>query len=139
MYDHVQLNGHELSYYNDQKIWCTGHSQTMINAYDFIHSDVPEIDPLGFKENTVNMLLILSQSGDEYYHEHFPELTFYRNGPYSIDTVKKGISKGAGVKRLQKELQLEKFLLLDLAMVRMILPCWKLATTKSLWATPMTD
>ena len=22
MYDHVQLNGHELSYYNDQKIWC---------------------------------------------------------------------------------------------------------------------
>ncbi|MCE3183125.1 Cof-type HAD-IIB family hydrolase [Enterococcus faecium] len=108
MYDHVQLNGHELSYYNDQKIWCTGHSQTMINAYDFIHSDVPEIDPLGFKENTVNMLLILSQSGDEYYHEHFPELTFYRNGPYSIDTVKKGISKGAGVKRLQKELQLEK-------------------------------
>ncbi|HGF7863356.1 TPA: HAD-IIB family hydrolase, partial [Enterococcus faecium] len=59
MYDHVQLNGHELSYYNDQKIWCTGHSQTMINAYDFIHSDVPEIDPLGFKENTVNMLLIL--------------------------------------------------------------------------------
>ena len=94
MYDHVQLNGHELSYYNDQKIWCTGHSQTMINAYDFIHSDVPEIDPLGFKENTVNMLLILSQSGDEYYHEHFPELTFYRNGPYSIDTVKKGISKG---------------------------------------------
>ena len=49
MYDHVQLNGHELSYYNDQKIWCTGHSQTMINAYDFIHSDVPEIDPLGFK------------------------------------------------------------------------------------------
>ena len=44
MYDHVQLNGHELSYYNDQKIWCTGHSQTMIDAYDFIHSDVPEID-----------------------------------------------------------------------------------------------
>ncbi|BDP74034.1 hypothetical protein EfmAA96_18190 [Enterococcus faecium] len=46
---------------------------TSINAYDFIHSDVPEIDPLGFKENTVNMLLILSQSGDEYYHEHFPD------------------------------------------------------------------
>ncbi|BDP90863.1 hypothetical protein EfmGK923_10360 [Enterococcus faecium] len=69
MLDYVQLNGHELSYYNDQKIWCTGHSQTMINAYDFIHSDVPEIDPLGFKENTVNMLLILSQSGDEYYHD----------------------------------------------------------------------
>ena len=107
MYDHVQIQGHELSYYNPDKIWCTGHNDVMKSAYDYIHSDVPMIDPFGFKNEPVNMLLILSEDGDEYYHEQFPELTFYRNGPYSIDTVKKGISKGAGVKRLKEKLGLE--------------------------------
>lgn len=106
MYEHVRSQGHELSYYNHENIWCTGHNQIMIDAYNFIHSEVPPIEPFAFRENKINMLLILSQSGDEYYHEQFPELTFYRNGPYSIDTVKKGISKGAGVKRLKDELGL---------------------------------
>ena len=48
------------------------------------------------------MMLVLSQHGDddEYYYERFPELTFYRNGPFSIDIVRKGVSKGSGVKNL---------------------------------------
>ncbi|MGM9902650.1 HAD superfamily hydrolase [Enterococcus sp. 10A9_DIV0425] len=107
MHDHVQRQGHQLSYYNRENIWCTDHSQTMIKAYDYIHSDVPPINPYAFQDHPINMLLILSESGDEYYHENFPEFTFYRNGPYSIDTVKKGISKGAGVQRLKENLQLE--------------------------------
>lgn len=107
MYEHVKNQGHELSYYNPENIWCTGHSETMVAAYDYIHSEVPEINPLAFQTNPINMLLILSQSGDDYYHEIFPDFTFYRNGPYSIDTVKKGISKGFGVQRLKKELNLE--------------------------------
>ena len=106
MLDHVTSQGHQLSFYNHQNIWCTSHDQTMIEAYDFIHSTVPEINPYAFLDHPINMLLILSKSGDEYYHEHFPELTFYRNGPYSIDTVKKGISKGVGVKRLKQEMDL---------------------------------
>ena len=106
MLEHVQIQGHQLSFYNHQHIWCTAHTQTMIDAYNFIHSNVPEINPQAYLDHPINMLLILSQSGDEYYHEQFPDLTFYRNGPYSIDTVKKGISKGAGVKRLKQELNL---------------------------------
>ncbi|MBA5270163.1 Cof-type HAD-IIB family hydrolase [Enterococcus hirae] len=106
MLEHVHIQGHQLSFYNHQHIWCTAHTQTMIDAYNFIHSNVPEINPQAYLDHPINMLLILSQSGDEYYHEQFPDLTFYRNGPYSIDTVKKGISKGAGVKRLKQELNL---------------------------------
>lgn len=106
MVEHVKHQGHQLSFYNHQHIWCTAHTQTMIDAYKYIHSDVPEINPQAFLNHPINMLLILSESGDEYYHERFPDLTFYRNGPYSIDTVKKGISKGAGVNRLKQEMNL---------------------------------
>ncbi|MEY8446448.1 Cof-type HAD-IIB family hydrolase [Enterococcus ratti] len=106
MLDHVNLQGHQLAFYNHQHIWCTAHTQTMIDAYNYVHSEVPEINSQAFLDHPINMMLILSESGDAYYHEHFPDLTFYRNGPYSIDTVKKGISKGIGVKRLKQELNL---------------------------------
>ncbi len=46
--DHVTSQGHQLSFYNHQSVWCTGHDQTMIEAYDFIHSTVPEINPYAF-------------------------------------------------------------------------------------------
>lgn len=106
MYEHVKSLGHEISYYNDQQIWCSGHSETLANAYAFIHSGVPVIDHSDLKDKSVNMMLVLSEDGDEHYLTHFPEMTFYRNGPYSIDTVRKGVSKGTGVKNLFKALDL---------------------------------
>ncbi|EOL44239.1 Cof-type HAD-IIB family hydrolase [Enterococcus caccae] len=106
MYEHVKKLGHELSYYNDQQIWCSGHNEIVTNAYAFIHSKAPIIDRSSVEDKTVNMMLVLSEDGDEHYLEHFPEMTFYRNGPYSIDTVRKGVSKGTGVKNLFKTLDL---------------------------------
>ena len=66
MLEHVQIQGHQLSFYNHQHIWCTAHTQTMIDAYNFIHSNVPEINPQAYLDHPINMLLILSQSGDDY-------------------------------------------------------------------------
>lgn len=34
MLEHVQIQGHQLSFYNHQHIWCTAHTQTMIDAYN---------------------------------------------------------------------------------------------------------
>lgn len=106
MYEQVKSLGHEISFYNDQQIWCSGHSDILRNAYAFIHSDVPVIDRSNLTEKTVNMMLVLSEDGDEHYLKQFPEMTFYRNGPYSIDTVRKGVSKGSGVQNLFKTLGL---------------------------------
>lgn len=71
----------------------------MKQAYDYIHSAVPEIDPTGYENDAVNMMLVLSQHGDddEYYYERFPELTLSQ-WSFSIDIVRKGVSKGSGVK-----------------------------------------
>ena len=59
-------------------VFFTGHTGTVKQAYDYIHSAVPEIDPTGYENDAVNMMLVLSQHGDddEYYYERFPELTF---------------------------------------------------------------
>ncbi|WP_348920030.1 Cof-type HAD-IIB family hydrolase [Enterococcus rotai] len=106
MYEQVKSLGHELSFYNDQQIWCSGHNDIVTNAYAFIHSQPPVIDHSTLKDKTVNMMLVLSEDGDEHYLKNFPEMTFYRNGPYSIDTVRKGVSKGTGVQNLFKTLDL---------------------------------
>ncbi|MDA9470436.1 Cof-type HAD-IIB family hydrolase [Enterococcus sp. 5H] len=106
MSEHAKRLGHEISYYNDQQIWCSGHSEILANAYAYIHSDLPVIDQSDLRDKTVNMMLVLSEDGDAHYLEHFPEMTFYRNGPFSIDTVRKGVSKGSGVQNLFKSLDL---------------------------------
>lgn len=100
--------GDQVSYYNEAQIWSSGCNDEMTAAYQFIHSETPPIDPDAYKERPVNMLLVLGKGNDEFYQERFPELQFYRNSPYSIDTVKKPTSKGTAVGILKEKLQLEK-------------------------------
>ena len=108
MLEFVKLQGHELSFYNDQKIWCSGINQTTIDCYNLIHSSPPSTDMDLLEKEPVNMMLVVSKEGDELYLEHFPEFTFYRNGPYSIDVVRKNVSKGSGVAILLEALGMEK-------------------------------
>ncbi len=107
MYEAAKENGDELCYYNERGYRATGYTEEMIGAYNYVRSPLPEIDPLYFEQDRVNMLLVLGVGNDDYYHQRFPELTFYRNTPFSIDVVKKGTSKGTGVKRLIEILGLE--------------------------------
>lgn len=103
----TKAHGHELGFYNADHIRVTDKTPMAIAAYNVIHSAVPDIDPDFYEKEPINMLLVLSEDGDEAYHAAFPELTFYRNGPYSIDIVAKGGSKGEGVRQFVKALQLE--------------------------------
>lgn len=104
----TEKNKHALSFYNHSAYWATKHDDNTVRAYAHIHSQLPEINPTGYQTEDVNMLLVLAQEGDTYYHEQFPELTFYRNGPYSIDIVNKGTSKGSAVARLKQLMHVEK-------------------------------
>ena len=102
----AELN-QEIGFYTPDSIRVSGHSENTKEAYSFIHSNLPDIDPAYYETRDLNMLLILGQTDDEKYHAEFDDLTFYRNGPYSIDVVSKGGSKGTGIKALIKELDLE--------------------------------
>lgn len=105
LYTHVKQQGDELAFYNSHHIWCTGHNEIVENAYAFIHTTPPIIDQTNLEEKIVNMMLILTMKGDDYYYKNFPNITFYRNSPYSIDIVKKGVSKGSGVQHVLETLQ----------------------------------
>ena len=70
-------------------------------AYEYIHTPAPDIVPTFYKEEAINMLLLLSRdNNDEAYQQAFPELRFIRNFPYALDVITAGISKATGIRAL---------------------------------------
>ncbi|MGM0216151.1 Cof-type HAD-IIB family hydrolase [Enterococcus sp. AZ109] len=96
-----------LAFYNEKEIFCTGHNETLYNHFSYSNASLPAIDPVGYLRKHVNMFLVLAQDKDSYYADNFPNLSFMRNTPFSMDVVNKNISKGTGVNRLKAGLSLE--------------------------------
>ena len=70
-------------------------------AYEYIHTPAPDIIPTFYKEEAINMLLLLSRdNNDEAYQQAFPELRFIRNFPYALDVITAGNSKATGIRAL---------------------------------------
>ena len=70
-------------------------------AYGYIHTPTPDVVPDFYKEQAVNMLLLLSRdNNDEAYQQAFPELRFIRNFPYALDVITAGNSKATGIRAL---------------------------------------
>ena len=79
------------------------------SAYNFIHAKTPPVDAEIHLNEEVLMSLILTTdtSVDDQLREAFPELSFYRNTPYSIDVITKGNSKATGIQALVKLMQFD--------------------------------
>lgn len=103
----VISNGHELSFYNPSKITITGHSEVAKKNYEYLNGKLPPIDGEIYEKEPINMLLILTENGDEEYKREFPEFQFVRNTPYAIDVFEKNVSKGEGIKIFIEELNLK--------------------------------
>ena len=74
-------------------------------AYGYIHTPTPDIVPAFYKEQVVNMMLLLSRdNNDEAYQQAFPELRFIRNFPYALDVITAGNSKATGIRALIRTL-----------------------------------
>ncbi|MGX7030246.1 Cof-type HAD-IIB family hydrolase [Vagococcus zengguangii] len=101
-----ELN-HQLAFYKHSGIILASDSTMAQHHYEHLAQPVPPIEVPTFDEDTYNMLLILGQGHDEIYQKAFPELTFYRNTPYSIDVVTCGHSKGTGVNEMLHYLGLD--------------------------------
>ena len=70
-------------------------------AYRYIHTPTPDVVPAFYKEQVVNMILLLSRdNNDEVYQQAFPELRFIRNFPYALDIITAGNSKATGIRAL---------------------------------------
>lgn len=98
--------GHELAFYTSEAIRVTNVTPQVVDCYQYIHRAAPPVDAQFYQKQAINMLLVISRDGDADYHAAFPELTFFRNGPHSIDSITKGGSKGQAVRTLQAALEL---------------------------------
>lgn len=97
----------ELAFHSTNQLFISGVNDYVRKSYDFFHLDLPPIHPTAYNEYITHMILVLSEGNDTIYQEAFPEYTFYRNGPFCIDVVNKGISKGTGVQSIKDYLQLQ--------------------------------
>ena len=98
-----------VSFYTSDKIRVTYTSQEVERAYNFLHAKAPAVDAAIHLNEEVLMALILTTdtSIDDQFREKFPELSFYRNTPFSIDVITKGNSKATGIQELVKLMQFD--------------------------------
>ena len=94
-------NGHGITCYNVDAFKMIEPVSFAQEAYGYIHTPTPDVVPTFYKEQDINMLLLLSRdNNDEAYQQAFPELRFIRNFPYALDVITAGNSKATGIRAL---------------------------------------
>lgn len=94
-------NGHGITCYNVDAFKIIETVPFAKEAYEYIHTQTPDVVPEFYNEHDVNMLLLLSRDNtDEAYQQAFPELRFIRNFPYALDVITAGNSKATGIRAL---------------------------------------
>ncbi|WP_027108585.1 Cof-type HAD-IIB family hydrolase [Lacticigenium naphthae] len=97
-----------LSFYSEDKIRITHHNQNIVDTYAYLHENPPAVDPKLYTKEEILMLLVVTKNTalDADFRNAFPELSFYRNTPHSIDTISKGNSKATAIDSLIKSTNL---------------------------------
>ena len=97
----AKANRHGITCYNIDAFKMIESVPFAHEAYGYIHTPTPDVVPDFYKEEAINMLLLLSKdSNDEAYQQAFPELRFIRNFPYALDVITAGNSKATGIRAL---------------------------------------
>lgn len=92
-----------ISFYNAEHVAATHHDANIEGNYKLVHQVNPQVDhDFYLREPTVMMLLFTPNTeagravGAQYVAD-FPELNFFRNGPFALDVVNAGITKATGI------------------------------------------
>lgn len=95
-----------VSFYSPSKIRVTKMNETVKKAYQFINEDTPDVDEQFYKKEDILMSLVINDNAekDHQFIEKFPEFSFYRNTPFSVDVIKKGHSKATGIDALMDKM-----------------------------------
>ncbi|GEL66767.1 Cof-type HAD-IIB family hydrolase [Marinilactibacillus psychrotolerans] len=99
-----------VAYYSKDGFRITRKDKNSTEAYEFIHTEVPKVDQEYKNHHEILMALLFTENTtlDAEFLEEFPELSFYRNSPFSIDTILKENSKAIGINRLVNKLGFEE-------------------------------
>ncbi|KRK39055.1 Cof-type HAD-IIB family hydrolase [Loigolactobacillus bifermentans] len=101
-------HGDALAYYNDQTYRASTFNDLVKAQYDTFNTPYPKVDPDYYLTHPVYMLLVITVNNDKrYIYPYGDQLTFYRNSPYAMDTIRHGESKQAGIKTLIAKMGLD--------------------------------
>lgn len=106
--DSAHSLGDTVSMHTPYKTVLSENTDEVTDFFQNLHLDMPSIDPNFYQKEDISMIVVLSHGNSQRYQEKYDQLTFYKTGHFSIDTVNQGISKMTGIKHLLKELDLEK-------------------------------
>lgn len=101
-----ELN-HSLAFYTNTENALLRVDESARLLYELDNAPLPRIDETFYLENNVLMLYLFTQDQhlDQVYREKLGhQFSFFRDSPYSIAVVPKGISKKAGIKGLIKHM-----------------------------------
>ncbi len=111
LHDEASQKGHELAFYNAEKIAVTSQGSELISKnYKRVGSPYPPTHASLYLKESIHLMLIFCEEGEEaYYQEKFPYFQFVRNSPFGCDIYPAGTSKATGIDRLLslKNLSLE--------------------------------
>ncbi|RKS85839.1 hypothetical protein DES39_1255 [Orbus hercynius] len=89
-----------LAFYNDKIMRISELGEPAEIFYHYLKQSIPPVDNDIYRQEPIQMMLLLCQSGEEQYIKQFPELNFIRNTPYCVDVFNHGGSKAFGIKKL---------------------------------------
>jgi len=104
----AKKNGHEMAFYNADKITVTAEGSILITKnYERVGGNYPPLDDRLYLDEPIHLMLIFCEPGEEaYYQKQFPNFQFIRNSPYGCDIYPAGSSKATGIERLISHLEL---------------------------------
>jgi Cof subfamily protein (haloacid dehalogenase superfamily) len=101
--------GQEIGYYSATERFNSGISEDLDAHYEYFHQEPAPTDRNAYQTRAITMLLAGTSdlSSDDFYRQSLPQMSFFRNSPYSMDVTKQGVDKGSGVKRLLAALDID--------------------------------
>lgn len=102
LHEAASRNGHELAFYNADKITVTSEGSELISKnYQRVGGQYPPTNASLYLNESIHLMLIFCEEGEEsYYQKKFPYFQFVRNSPYGCDIYPAGTSKATGIERL---------------------------------------
>ena len=95
-----------IAFYNEKDVAISFSDAATQKNYPMVKQPEPRIEPDFYRQQDVYMLLLFTPMTDDLqakYEAAFPELTFYRNGPYALDVVNSGVTKASGIEALMAQ------------------------------------
>ncbi|GLY10639.1 Cof-type HAD-IIB family hydrolase [Pseudobacillus badius] len=108
--EYAAEQGHSLVYMDGEVMKANRPDDAYVNeSISTLKFPYPEVNPDFYKEKELYQTLVFcEEKEEESYREQFPEFSFVRWHPYSLDVLPAGGSKAEGIKKMMERLEFKR-------------------------------